>query len=484
MSSTATLVERINRKLALQFALPLFGCFLVAAAIGSLAINESVEKSLNEQLSQRANVAIDSAQIAVESANTLGTIQRYISALGAEDEFNSVTVVAGNPLRVIAATQLDRIGKSLAELDSTNLSAMLELSLKSRKKLHSRLLQDRFLYSSSIYILGVSERGKPLGKGAVVLELTPQKYQVAKQHISRTLILVMTFTLGAILLCTLFLLNRLILLPQKQLLRVVEQRKRNEKILSTVKGSNEISAISQSLNELFVANDQVDELKSQFVSIVSHELRTPLTSIRGALGLVLGAFSHQLEPDTRKLLSTAERNAEQLARLINDLLDLEKMTSGKMTFQMEPTDLCGLMQEAVNTISPYAVKHKVNIRLQLPATQQSAVVDKTRITQALFNLLSNAIKFSNEGQSVILSLSESQEFHRVSVKDYGRGIPEEFRARIFQRFAQADSKDSREKGGTGLGLNIVQMIVNHHRGKIEFFSEPGKGTEFIIMLPK
>ncbi len=160
------------------------------------------------------------------------------------------------------------------------------------------------------------------------------------------------------------------------------------------------------------------------------------------------------------------------------------MASGKMTFTMEDSNLCQLAREAITSIEPYAAKHGIKLHFNAQNIQQFAEVDKTRILQVLFNLLSNAIKFSADGQSVILSLQENPQYHQFSVKDFGRGIPEEFRAKMFQRFAQADSTDAREKGGTGLGLNIVQMIVQAHGGKVEFFSETGKGTEFFIKLPK
>lgn len=480
-----TLLERINRKLALQFALPMLVLFFLSALAGGIAIHQSVERSLDNQLRQRADVAVHSAQFAVESANTIGTIQRFIAALGAEDEFISVTVIAGDPLRIIASTHLENVGKTIGDLgNNPDLMAVLLLAQNQRQRSHIRFLKDRYLFGQSLNILGTSENGAPLGQGAVALEMDLHSYQSAKADISSTLLLVILLLLAIILLSSLFLLHRLIITPQKQLLTVLERRKNNEKTLCAVSGENEISAITQSLNELFVVNDQVDELKNQFVSTVSHELRTPLTSIRGALGLVLGAFSANLDPKAKELLATADRNAEQLARLINDLLDLEKMASGKMAFQLELTELGELAQEAVNNIEPYAIKHKIQVHLKTPPDLHHAWVDKNRMIQALFNLLSNAIKFSKEGQPVILTLTEHESFFQFSVKDYGRGIPDEFRARMFSRFAQADSRDSREKGGTGLGLNIVQAIVGQHGGRVDFFSEHGKGTEFFIQIPK
>ena len=224
-------------------------------------------------------------------------------------------------------------------------------------------------------------------------------------------------------------------------------------------------------------------MKSEFVSTVSHELRTPLTSIRGALGLVLGKLSDQLPDKARSLLETADRNSERLTLLINDILDLEKIESGRLEFEFKTHDLVELARHALAANEGYGEKHGVRMRLVEHPETASIWGDEHRLMQVFANLLSNAVKYSPEGGEVEVSIREENGYLRLGVRDYGRGIPEAFRERVFQRFAQADSSDTREKGGTGLGLSISRAIIEHHRGHINYDTEEGVGTEFYFDIP-
>jgi len=240
---------------------------------------------------------------------------------------------------------------------------------------------------------------------------------------------------------------------------------------------------------LGISNDiterkKMERMKSEFVSTVSHELRTPLTSIRGALGLVLGKASSDLTPKARQLLETANRNSERLTLLINDILDLEKIESGHLRFTLKPLDLTALARQALQANEGYAQQHAVHLRLRAEAPQAPIRGDEHRLLQVFANLLSNAIKYSPEGGKVVVSIQPSGNTHfRISVQDRGRGIPAAFRDQIFQRFAQADSSDTREKGGTGLGLSITKAIIERHDGCIGYDSQEGAGTEFFFELP-
>jgi len=229
---------------------------------------------------------------------------------------------------------------------------------------------------------------------------------------------------------------------------------------------------------------KIDRLKAEFVSTVSHELRTPLTSIRGALGLVLGKASEGLSDKARKLLETANRNSERLTMLINDILDLEKIESGRLEFNFSPTDLVMIANQAVQSNEGYADKH--GVRLVITDMPESAPIrgDESRLMQVFANLLSNAVKYSPPDAAVSVSIQSNQDMWRVSVRDNGSGIPEDFRTRIFGRFAQVDSTDSREKGGTGLGLSITKAIIERHDGKIDYQSELKKGSCFYFDIPK
>jgi PAS domain S-box-containing protein len=227
-----------------------------------------------------------------------------------------------------------------------------------------------------------------------------------------------------------------------------------------------------------------EKLKNEFVSTVSHELRTPLTSIRGALSLVLGKAGKDLSEKARRLLEMAERNSERLTHLINDLLDLEKLEGGRLDFDLKGLDLVGLARRAVEDNEAFARRH--DVRLELRHLVPSALVrgDEHRLLQVFANLISNAAKFSPAGGEVVVSVEAVPGGRaRASVRDRGPGIPEHFRASIFQRFAQADSSDSREKGGTGLGLSITKAIVERLDGRIGYETWPGGGTVFHFDLP-
>ena len=229
---------------------------------------------------------------------------------------------------------------------------------------------------------------------------------------------------------------------------------------------------------------QVERMKSEFVSTVSHELRTPLTSIRGSLGLLAGGVVGELPPQASDMVGVALRNSERLLRLINDILDLEKMESGKLDFQLEPHELGGLLGQAMEAHHGYAEECGASVELVVEAREAWAVVDPDRFLQVLANLLSNALKFSPRGERVTLRLERRGSRLRVSVEDRGPGIPESFRARVFQKFAQADGSDSRRKGGTGLGLAISRVLVERMGGTLDFVPNAPHGTLFRVELPE
>jgi len=229
---------------------------------------------------------------------------------------------------------------------------------------------------------------------------------------------------------------------------------------------------------------RVEQLKDEFVSTVSHELRTPLTSIRGALGLLQGGIAGPLPTESKELVSIAQENSERLLRLINDILDLERMESGLLSFKLEPLELGALIMEAIITQRGYAAQYGVHLEATLEASDARAMVDADRFLQVMANLLSNAIKFSPEDEKVHVRLERLEGNLRVSVEDHGPGIPESFRQRIFQKFAQADGSDSRRKGGTGLGLSITRALVERLGGALDFVSVEGEGTTFRVVLPE
>ncbi|HEU4950974.1 MAG TPA: ATP-binding protein [Holophagaceae bacterium] len=225
-----------------------------------------------------------------------------------------------------------------------------------------------------------------------------------------------------------------------------------------------------------------DRLKREFIATVSHELRTPLSAIRGALGLLDPSALASLDADHREMIEIARRNTERLMRLINDILDLEGLEEGRMQLSFEALDLAGLARDTLESIAPLGIQY--GVPLELGSLEPArARVDGPRFSQALGNLLSNAVKFSPKGEPVRLSLTRADGQVRVAVVNRGPGIPEAFRPRIFQRFAQADASDRRARGGTGLGLSITKALVERMGGRIGFSSEPGE-TVFHMEFPE
>jgi PAS domain S-box-containing protein len=227
---------------------------------------------------------------------------------------------------------------------------------------------------------------------------------------------------------------------------------------------------------------RVERLKDEFVSTVSHELRTPLTSIAGSLGLLAGGMGDLPEGPAR-LISIAHANCQRLIRLINDMLDVEKIESGKMKFDMAPMTMSEAATRSIDSVRGYADQLGVEVLFMDVDGDMTVRGDGDRLVQVGANLISNALKFSKAGGRVEVSVHRRGRLARMTVADHGPGIPDEFRARIFTKFAQADSSDTRQKGGTGLGLVIAKEIVDLHGGRLWFESELGHGAQFHVDLP-
>lgn len=228
---------------------------------------------------------------------------------------------------------------------------------------------------------------------------------------------------------------------------------------------------------------RVEKLKNEFISTVSHELRTPLTSISGSLNLINSGAMGEVNDKIKPLIKIALNNSERLILLINDILDMEKIESGQMDFELEVVELNTLLQEAVAFNEGYAGKHDVHLSFEPLDEKLKVYVDKHRMQQVMSNLISNAVKFSPKGESVTITLTPNKRRVRVAVHDNGPGIPEKFKKSIFGKFAQADATDAKQKGGTGLGLNITKAIIERFGGSINFQSSPGEGTTFYFDLP-
>ncbi len=226
----------------------------------------------------------------------------------------------------------------------------------------------------------------------------------------------------------------------------------------------------------------LDRMKDEFISTVSHELRTPLTSLRGALGLLAGGALANRPEKTQQMLEIAISNSDRLVRLVNDILDLERISSGKTELHSTMVSAEDLLRRAAGV--QQSRTPRPNIRIFFAAHGVNVWADPDRILQTLNNLLSNAIKFSPAGSEIHLTarnLDDSEAI--IEVRDQGRGIPPDKLEHIFDRFQQGDASDSRAMGGTGLGLAICRSIVNQHGGRIWATSVEGQGTTFHFTLP-
>ena len=230
--------------------------------------------------------------------------------------------------------------------------------------------------------------------------------------------------------------------------------------------------------------ENANRSKSQFLANMSHELRTPLTSIKGSLGLVRSGVTGEMPEKMRSMIDIAYNNSDRLVRLINDILDFEKIEAGKMAFHMVALDLMPLVEQAIEENKGFSDQRGVTLSQNGAVPEARIKGDRDRLKQVLTNLLSNAAKFSPVGAVVEISVLRQDGGYRVAVTDNGPGVPEGFQEKIFGKFAQADSSDARQKGGTGLGLSISKAIVEEHGGIIGFDSEMGKGATFFFDLPK
>ncbi len=227
---------------------------------------------------------------------------------------------------------------------------------------------------------------------------------------------------------------------------------------------------------------EIERMKQEFVAIVSHDLSTPLTSIQGTLDLIAEEVIDTRSVDGRKKMEHAQRDVRRLIRLVRDLLDLERMESGKLVMQLEPMLLRSVIENALDTVQVFA--EQKDVALSYDGGEAEAIGDSERLTQVIVNLLSNAIKFSAAQGKVTVTCVCEADFCRLSISDTGPGIPKAKQKDVFERFKQLDSPDGKRRGGAGLGLAICKSIIDAHNGQIGVDSEEGKGSCFWILIPR
>ncbi len=226
-----------------------------------------------------------------------------------------------------------------------------------------------------------------------------------------------------------------------------------------------------------------DAIKNNFISMVNHELRTPLTSIKGALHLLLNQYSENFGSQAHNLINIAHENSERLIELTSDILDIEKISAGKMEFDIQELNLNEILNYTIFSTQNYAEQFNIKFLLRKNIPTVNIFADRNRLIQIVTNLLSNAAKFSYPNTDVEVNIFERDDGKvTFTVKDHGPGIPEEFKSRIFQKFSQSKTSN-RKKKGSGLGLNLCKAMLEKMNGHINFESEENVGTTFFVTLP-
>lgn len=272
--------------------------------------------------------------------------------------------------------------------------------------------------------------------------------------------------------------------PIHQLIYIKPIRLKNNKRYCFIQINDSSTAVYREKQLRKMAHDakSLSNLKSGFVSSVSHELRTPLTSIMGALGILKSGIENPGSGDFKLMLEIAYNNADRLLLLINDILDIEKIESGKMKFNFAAIDINEVIELCIKQNKGLADKYQVNFNYT-NSTLPKVTADKDRIIQVLNNLISNAAKFEPDGGTIEITSAANDDKVCVTITDHGIGIPNEFKGKIFEAFTQADISNTKNIAGTGLGLAISKTIVERHKGKINFESKQGEGTRFYFTLP-
>ena len=228
---------------------------------------------------------------------------------------------------------------------------------------------------------------------------------------------------------------------------------------------------------------RVEEQKDEFVTMVHHEVRAPLTAVRGAIGLLSGGVAGELGESARELVDIALRNSERMERLVGDILASRKLDSGRMDFQLEEVSPSDLVEQAIEATSAYAEKFDVGFEYAGDLGDITIRVDPDRFIQVLTNVLSNAVRFSSPGDQVRVVVRRIDALVRIAVEDHGPGIAEDFKDRVFEKFARADDGSWRHRSGTGLGMSISKAIIEELGGAIHFETTAGKGTTFFVDVP-
>jgi signal transduction histidine kinase len=253
-------------------------------------------------------------------------------------------------------------------------------------------------------------------------------------------------------------------------------------------GARSVALNGSPLGRLYVFRDvtrerEVDRMKTEFVALVSHELRTPLTSIKGYTDLILDGDAGEVGEEAREYLEVVQSNADRLVALVNDLLDLSRLESGRVQLKIEDVDLGDVVDVAIRTLREMIAAKDQTLAVDVDPALPPVRADRDKTIQIVTNYLSNAYKYTPAGGRLRIEVARAETHARVSVSDNGYGISAEAQQRLFTRFYRVDNSDTREIGGTGLGLSIVKAFVELQGGEVGVESEAGKGSTFSFTVP-
>ena len=273
--------------------------------------------------------------------------------------------------------------------------------------------------------------------------------------------------------------------PLQQTLYIKRVKLENNELYCFIQITDSSNAVyrEQQLRKMAHDAQALSQLKSGFISTVSHELRTPLTSIMGSLGLLKSGITDPNSKSSQDMIDVAYNNADRLLLLISDILDIEKIESGKVELSLSKVNINNLIDSCITQNAGLAEKYQVNFDFKQDASLPFIDADKDRIIQVINNLMSNAAKFEPNDGAIKIKTTNDDNFLRVSVTDHGAGIPLDFQDKVFQTFTQADVSNTKNIPGTGLGLAISKKIIELHHGEINFSTKPDEGTCFYFTLP-
>ncbi|MCQ9207984.1 MAG: HAMP domain-containing histidine kinase [Omnitrophica bacterium] len=245
--------------------------------------------------------------------------------------------------------------------------------------------------------------------------------------------------------------------------------------------------VTQRTKELALANEKlqkIDKLKSEFVSAVSHELRTPLTSIKGYAAILMAGKLGEVPAPVKERLDKINKHSDSLAKLVNDLLDISRIESGRVEMKLERLNLEDIVEAVADIMAPQMKEKKIKLAIDIPQKISACLADMTQMERVLVNLLGNAIKFTPDEGKISINIKQKKDFLQVDIRDSGIGIAEDDLAKIFEEFYRVDNAINQKVKGTGLGLSLVKQIVEAHKGRIWANAQPDKGTTFSFTIPK